>query len=247
MTILEELNNLAEKMTGENPHLNDMSDVINFISEKTTGTSSNEQTVAVSLKYLADNYKGGSGGGASEYFRSTLENSTDSEQTILHQITKKTPEIIVSNEVESLMYGFQSTNAEVYSKVTCGSNVTELEETYGYCGNAVSIDASGYNTENVYTFNSMFVNCKSLASLDLSNFVCGNNASISQMFSGCNSLQHLDMRNFEFSKITNSSNYRSAFNGVPTTCEIIVKDDTEKQWFATNFSNLTNVKTVAEL
>jgi hypothetical protein len=38
----------------------------------------------------------------------------------------------------------------------------------------------------------------------------------------------------------------SMFDGVPADCLIIVKDDTQKEWLTNAFSQLTNVKTVAE-
>ena len=68
-------------------------------------------------------------------------------------------------------------------------------------------------------------------------------ATINSIFQGCSNLQHLDIRTLEFTKISSSTN---AFSSVPTNCEIIVKDSTAKTWIQTNFSSLTNVKTVAE-
>lgn len=68
------------------------------------------------------------------------------------------------------------------------------------------------------------------------------------MFYNCKKLMHIDLRVFDF---TNDNDYinmfgSSASNGVPDDCEIIVADDTQKTWINTNFSRLTNVKTVAE-
>ena len=57
-------------------------------------------------------------------------------------------------------------------------------------------------------------------------------------------LEFLDIRCFILSGITSS--VTNALNSVPTSCEIIVKDDTEKAWFNTKFPTYTNVKTVAE-
>ena len=71
---------------------------------------------------------------------------------------------------------------------------------------------------------------------------------MSYMFSGCKKLMHLDIRNFDF---TNVTNYTNMFGGlsstrVPSSCLIIVKDDTVKSWITSNFTRWTNVKTVAE-
>lgn len=100
-------------------------------------------------------------------------------------------------------------------------------------------------TDSELTFINMtsaFQQCSNVVSLDLSG-VKGYVARLSSAFNACASLQHLDIRNLTFDSGTSFS---SAFTSVPTDCEIIVKDDIQKAWFATNFSSLTNVKTVAE-
>jgi hypothetical protein len=73
---------------------------------------------------------------------------------------------------------------------------------------------------------------------------------MNQLFNYCTSLQHLDIRRFDF---TNVANYASMFGSadsaasqVPANCEIIVADQTAKDWITTNFAWLTNVQTVAE-
>lgn len=90
----------------------------------------------------------------------------------------------------------------------------------------------------------MFYNCSSLESVDLSNLTISSSTSFNHTFNGCTALKHLDIRNVDTSKIGTKV---KTFESVPTDCEIIVKDDTAKEWFTTNFSTLTNVKTVAEL
>ena len=69
-------------------------------------------------------------------------------------------------------------------------------------------------------------------------------------FEGCIKLMFLDVRDIIFSAITTYTNYMvmlgTGTKRVPTDCLIIVKDNTEKEWFATNFASWTNVKTVAE-
>jgi len=96
----------------------------------------------------------------------------------------------------------------------------------------------------------MFSNCSNLTSIDLS-WIDNSNRNLSQsrnMFSNCTSLTHIDLRCLVFSKCGNTSAMfgTSSNDGVPDNCEIIVKDDTQKTWVNTNFSRLTNVKTVAE-
>lgn len=125
---------------------------------------------------------------------------------------------------------------------------TSMSRMFYKCTSLTSVDLSGLqNSEYVNDYSSMFNQCSSLVNLDLSMLKRRTNGSfsgINNMFNECTSLQHLDMREFHFNGVTSFIN---AFKSVPNDCEIIVKDDTEKAWFTTNWANLTNVKTVAEL
>lgn len=123
------------------------------------------------------------------------------------------------------------------------------------CQKLTTLDVSGWDTSNASNYNGMFMHCSSLTSLDLSSFtvrVGGNFSSVQNMFHGCTNLQHLDMRNWKFSSIPASASLSQMFGtsaGVPTIpvdCEIIVKDDTEKNRLLTVYPTFTNVKTVAE-
>lgn len=97
-------------------------------------------------------------------------------------------------------------------------------------------------TMNNLFLNYMFQNCSNVVSLDLSGMV-GTVGRMSYMFSGCSSLTFLDIRGLTMSA---TSMYTACFNYVPTNCEIIVKDTTEKEWLLSKFTSLTNVKTASE-
>ena len=94
----------------------------------------------------------------------------------------------------------------------------------------------------------MFDSCSNLTSLDLSTFDTSELTRIDYMFNKCRKLMFIDIRTFDFTKITSYINMvgTAANNGPPNNCLIIVKDDTAKTAITTNFSRLTNVKTVAE-
>lgn len=124
------------------------------------------------------------------------------------------------------------------------SNSTSMINMFYSCSNLTSLDLSSFNTSNVTNMSNMFYACRSLTELDLSSFDTTNVANMRGMFENCSKLTHLDIRNFDFTKVTS---YTNMFNGVPTDCEIIVKDATAKNWMAICFTTLTNVKTVAEL
>lgn len=122
--------------------------------------------------------------------------------------------------------------------------VTSMDYMFNSCSNLTNLDISNFDTSNVKDMRYMFNSCSNLISLDLSNFDTSNVTNMNSMFDSCRSLQYLDIRNFTFDKVTS---YSSMFYRVPVNCEIIVKSDVEKEWVLTQRSDLTNVKTVAEL
>lgn len=124
------------------------------------------------------------------------------------------------------------------------SNMVTMQNMFYGCNTVTSLDCSGFLSPNLTKANSMFYNCTQLLSLDLRQLTSNDEMEVDSMFANCNRLQHLDIRSFDF---TNNLQYTySMFNNVPNNCEIIVADATQKQWLNTNFSRLTNVKTVAE-
>lgn len=116
------------------------------------------------------------------------------------------------------------------------------------CSSLTELDIKNWDTSLVTNMNSTFMNCSSLIELDLSGWNTSNVTNMGATFLGCTSLQKLDIRNFDFSKVTNSTNLfgRDGLY-VPTNCEIIVKDDTTRNWVLNIRNDFTNVKTVAEL
>ena len=85
--------------------------------------------------------------------------------------------------------------------------------------------------------------------LDLSGWVTTSLKDTAAMFSYRCGLSKIDMRNFDFTNVTSYNNMfgKTAYEGVPNNCEIIVKDDFAKNWITSKFTRLTNVKTVAEI
>ena len=162
---------------------------------------------------------------------------------------KYAPRKIIFSTQNNKFYGTEL-NYEIQNLDT--SNIEMFSAMFYDCENLLSLDLSNFDVSKGTNFSMMFYNCKKLTSLDLSNFNIDGDYNLSYMFSGCSSLQHLDVRNIIFSSITTASYYMNLFGTnhpdyqVPSDCEIIVKDATEKAWINTNFSRLTNVKTVAE-
>lgn len=145
--------------------------------------------------------------------------------------------------------------------------VENLEDTFLKCNNLTYIDLSGLtlNAESGLSMNGVFADCGSLqgikfnetfdtsrivnmsalfngdnkiTSIDLSMFNTSNVTNMSYAFN-CENLKHLDISNFDF---TNVAEKTAMFANTPTTCEILVKDETAKTWINTNFPTMTNVK-----
>lgn len=128
------------------------------------------------------------------------------------------------------------------AKVEIVGDTTKFSYMFSGCKWLYLPKVSTNGTKNNLFLNYMFSNCTVVTSLDLS----GMNGTVGRMsstFAGCSSLKHLDIRGLI---MHDCSMYSSAFNSVPTDCEIIVKDTIEKLFLATNFPSLSNVKTVAD-
>lgn len=124
------------------------------------------------------------------------------------------------------------------------SNMSTMATMFYYCNNLMTLNVNNFNTSNVTNMRYMFYSCSGLNVLDLSNFITSRVTDMSYMFANCDSLTRLDIRNFNFSTV---GTYSNMFTGVRSDCLIIVADETAKRWITTKFTQLTNVKTVAEI
>lgn len=98
---------------------------------------------------------------------------------------------------------------------------------------------------SITDFSYLCSNCYKLKFADLSGIELSNLTNINYFFNNDRSLEYLDIRDLDF---LNATSYTKAFGSVPTNCEIIVKDNANRDWILTNCrSDLTNIKTVAEL
>lgn len=128
------------------------------------------------------------------------------------------------------------------------SKVTSFTNLFKGCKSLETLNVKNLNTDNVVIMNLAFYGCESLKHLDLSGWNTQNVTNMKQLFDGCKKLELLDIRNFDFTNVTTYSSMfgMSGFSNFPTNCLIIVKDETAKTWITSKFTNLTNVKTVAE-
>ena len=184
---------------------------------------------------------------------SSLTNASNMFRTVNGSLTNVSVTSFDLSSATNLSHMFNSCASPqlitALMNVIYAPNTTNLSGTFYNCYQLTNLDLS-HLVISPTTLTSTFGGCSGLTSLDLSSF-SGAPTNVKEMFSGCVNLTHLDVRNLVFSGITSSSNYQNMCGGswntyMKTDCEIIVKDGTEKAWFATNFPRQTNVKTVAE-
>ena len=164
----------------------------------------------------------------------------------------KSLDVSMFNTINVTNMSYMFGNSKVLTSLNISNlktnNVTNMSGMFAYLTynhrQDINLDFSSFNTENVTNMSSMFNYCYYITELDLSSFSTPNLTNTGSMFQSCMQLKRLDIRNFTFDKVTS---YSGMFNNVSSSCLIIVKGDTEKQWITSKFTSLTNVKTVAEL
>jgi len=132
------------------------------------------------------------------------------------------------------------------------SNVSNMVAMFLLCSSLTTLDLSTWDTSSLEDASLMFSDLLTLTTLNISSFESTNLTDAEEMFSDMPMLTLIDMRSFDFTNISNTTNmfggnYGSGYDyRIPANCEIVVADNTQKQWLASHFSWLTNVKTVAE-
>lgn len=124
------------------------------------------------------------------------------------------------------------------------SSAESMQDMFLYCSGLTKVTLPKSTTKLIY-FTNAFRYCTTLTEIDMSGIVNGANTRVVYMFGGCTSLTKIDMRSFNFSNIS-TSYCNDIFTEVPDDCLIIVANSTYKSWITSRYSNLTNVKTVAE-
>lgn len=225
---------------------NFLTDVADSIREK---TGKSDSITPANFDTEIESISGG--GDLSEYFN-TNPTSVTSIMEIKASLIKKIPDVYIPSTVTNGNNAFNSSNWGSYlpiPKLIGGENITAYESLFQGQINITDIDCTGLNTSSCTSFYRMFYNCTQLTRLDLSSFTPPTTGSIilKQMFLSCTQLTFLDIRNMTLHNSTNFDfMFGSGSSNFNVNCEIIVKDTTEKDWVTTNFSYLTNVKTVAE-
>ena len=119
------------------------------------------------------------------------------------------------------------------------SNVTQMQNMFRESPNLIKLNASSFKNTKTTSIDWMFGGCTSIEEINLSNLEIQEGTNINQMFYSCPSLKKLDIRKLELTKTVGDNAF--FMSTVPTSCEIIVKNEAEKQWFAEHHPSYTNI------
>ena len=131
------------------------------------------------------------------------------------------------------------TNFDVSTLATNKNSAGGLWQTFAGCSSLETLNITGWKiTNKVTNLYGTFDKCSKLKKLDLSNWDTTGVTDLNYTFRRMTNIEEIDLRNADFSNVTNTD---SVFYLTNNNVKIIVKDDIQKNWFNTNFSNLTNI------
>ena len=131
------------------------------------------------------------------------------------------------------------TNFDVSTLATNKNNAGGLWQTFASCSSLETLNITGWKiTNKVTNLYGTFDKCSKLKKLDLSNWDTSGVTTLNYTFRRMTNIEEIDLRRADFSNVTSTT---SVFYLTNNNVKIIVKDDIQKNWFNTNFSNLTNI------
>lgn len=125
------------------------------------------------------------------------------------------------------------------------NNVTDTAYLFARCDGVTEIDLN-WTLNAASSVEGMFYLCKNLKKVRLRNATFASARYANALFRESDKLEEIDIRSAVFSTRSSIACDRMFFY-IPANCLIIVKDEAEKAWVLAQRSDLTNVKTVAEL
>ena len=131
------------------------------------------------------------------------------------------------------------TNFDVSMVATNKYGAGGLHQTFAGCSSLETLNITGWKiTNKVTSLYGTFDKCSKLKKLDLSNWDTSGVTTLNYAFRRMTNIEEIDLRRADFSNVTSTT---SVFYLTNNNVKIIVKDDIQKNWFNTNFSNLTNI------
>ena len=155
---------------------------------------------------------------------------------------------IGTSNITSMQYSFTDcsslksldlTNFDVSTLATNKNSTSGLWQTFAGCSSLETLNITGWKiTNKVTNLYGTFDKCSKLKKLDLSNWDTTGVTDLNYTFRRMTNIEEIDLRRADFSNVTSTT---SVFYLTNNNVKIIVKDDIQKNWLNTNFSNLTNI------
>ena len=148
---------------------------------------------------------------------------------------------ISTSNITSMQYSFTDCSSLTSLDLTNfdTSSLSDLWQTFAGCSNLETLNITGWKiTNKVTNLYGTFDKCSKLKKLDLSNWDTSGVTTLNYTFRNMTNIEEIDLRRADFSNVTSTT---SVFYLTNNNVKIIVKDDIQKNWFNTNFSNLTNI------
>lgn len=102
-----------------------------------------------------------------------------------------------------------------------------------------SLNLENFDMSNVTSMNMTFTSCENLKSIYFGNYNTEKLTSTTYTFVNCTSLEYLDISGLSFNNVTSNT---QMFKDIPADCQILVKDQTAKNFVLSARSDLTNVQ-----
>ena len=148
---------------------------------------------------------------------------------------------IGTSNITSMQYSFTDCSSLTSLDLTNfdTSSLSDLWQTFAGCSNLETLNITSWKiTNKVTNLYGTFDKCSKLKKLDLSNWDTSGVTTLNYAFRRMTNIEEIDLRRADFSNVTSTT---SVFYLTNNNVKIIVKDDIQKNWFNTNFSNLTNI------
>ena len=215
MTIVKELNGLAEKMTGENPNKKTINETLDFIADYLTNNNNNEKVISKNIKIIADNYQtGGGGADISEYLGNVIPPQTDEGSDYVSGdakwLIKKLPDNLtlgtgINNLYNCFSYFYSLESIPLFDT----SNVEDMSGMCHCCYSLVNVPL--FNTSKVISLTNAFSECQSLSNGSLNNILamCTNTPN---NYDGDKCLESLGLSQEQITICHGLSNYQAFLN-----------------------------------
>lgn len=175
------------------------------------------------------------GGDVSEYFETTITNSTYN-YFVTGKLLRKIPNLTVSDGTTSLENLFANYKGTYIPSISNTSNIKSMRYMFSDCGYITSLSLA-FDTSNCFDFDNFCYNCSNLESISLPGTPSAT--SMHNMFAGCTKLKTISGIN-----TSNVESIGGMFNGCQSLEEIPSIDTSKATNMSYMFQNCNKLKNI---